>query len=247
MPAISVLTVDITMSGNAQVYGHATMGPNDTISYSGNATVGDTNWAGPGIEAGWTNSTANIMIPDAPPMPNVSWLSMPKETNNTYVFNGGGPGLTNYYQIPSSFGNLSGQNWMLVTNGTVILDVEGSFQMSGQSSLTIATNANVVMWLNGTSAQITGKGIINNSGNATNVTVYGTTNLTDLKISGNGAFIGTVYAPEANVDYSGNADFIGSIVANSFKDSGGASIHYDEALQGQPSGSYIVTSWSEVP
>lgn len=72
---------------------------------------------------------------------------------------------------------------------------------------------------------------------------------TTMTFSGSAAFIGTVYAPEADITYSGSAAFIGSAVGNSFNDSGGAAIHYDEALVGgsQESGSYIVSSRTEVP
>ena len=241
----AVLMTDITFSGNINVYGHVTMGPNDGLTYSGNATVGDTNFAGPGIEGGWTNSTANILIPDAPPMPVASWLPMPTKVSGAYTLNGGG--LTNYYQIPSSFGNLSGSDKIVVTNGTIILDIEGGFQMSGSSSLVLAPNANVVAWLNGANPQLSGQGIVNQSGNATNVTIYGTTNMTSLQMSGGSAFIGTIYAPYADVQLSGGSALIGSIVARSFQDSGGNAIHYDENLHGQQSGSYVVTSWSEVP
>jgi Putative Ice-binding-like adhesive domain len=239
-----VVTTDITMSGNGHVYGHAYLGPNDAIKYSGNVTIGDTNWSS-GIEPGWTNTTANIYIPDAPPIPSVSWLPMPTKTNNTYVLNGGGPGQTNYYQIPSNFGNLSGQEEIFVTNGTVVLDVEGNFSMSGQSELDVEPNASMVAWFNG-NPSLSGNGVVNDGGNVTNVTLYGTPNSTSMTISGNGGFTGTVYAPYANVTYSGNADFIGSIVGNSFTQSGNGNIHYDESLQGQTSGAYVVSSWQEV-
>ena len=245
-----VMTPLINMSGNAHVYGHVFTGPGDTISYSGNATVGDTNFAGPGIESGWSSGTANILIPAAPIMPTVSWLPMPPMApvlgTNTYTFAGLGVGTTNYYQIPSSFGNLSSHDKILISGpGVVALDVEGNFQMSGQSSIVVGSNASLVAWFNG-DPQLSGGGTINQSGNATNITFYGTANCTSIQYSGGSSFIGTIYAPYADVNWSGSTAVSGSVVANSFTDSGGANIHYDEGLQGQY-GSYVASSWAEVP
>lgn len=241
-----VITVDVNLKGNAHVYGHAIMGPNDAIQMSGNnATIGDTNYTGSGIQPGWTNSTANLLLPDAPSLPTTTWWPIPSAVNGNYTLSGQ-PGATTYYQIPSIFGGLSSQSTLYVTNGTVALDVESAFSMSGQSSIVVAPNAKLIIWLNGSSAQLTGGGIVNGSGYATNLTIYGTTNLTSLKIAGNSSFIGTVYAPEANVNYTGSSDVMGSVVGNSFTDSGGANLHYDESLKGMIGGSYIVTSWSEV-
>jgi hypothetical protein len=59
-------------------------------------------------------------------------------------------------------------------------------------STTIAPNSSLVAWLNGSSPALSGGGVLNQGGNATNVTIYGTTNNTSLTISGSGAFIGTV-------------------------------------------------------
>ena len=223
-----VQTTEITMSAVTHVYGHAFTAPNDFIHTSGAATIGDTNFAGPGIESGWFTNTANFSVPDAPPLPNVSWLPMPTMTNNTYVLNGGGPGQTSYYQIQNSLFNLVGGQTIVVTNGTVVLDVEGQFQMSGACALVVATNSSLTAWFNGLDMQLQNNAIINGGGFATNVIFYGTTNCTSIQIS-SPSFTGIIYAPEADILLSGSATIIGSVVANSIEvDNVG--VHYDEAL-----------------
>ncbi len=215
---------DVSASGSVQVYGTVSMGPNDTLKLSGGATVGNTNWAGPGVDPGWDNTTANLSIPDPPPVPSAAWFGLPTETNSTYVLDGGGAGQTNYYELPSGF-SLSSHNSILFTNGTVVLYSPGSFQMSGQSQLIVAANASLVCWLNGTTS-LTGGGTVNNAGYAADVTFYGTPNCSSISYSGGSSFIGTIDAPEADVKDSGGQETIGSVVGSTFTDTGGGAIHY---------------------
>jgi Tfp pilus assembly protein PilX len=51
-----------------------------------------------------------------------------------------------------------------------------------------------------------------------------------VSLSGGTAVAAILYAPGAIVNLSGNADFYGSILAATFKNSGGAAIHYDRHL-----------------
>jgi len=233
------------VSGSVQIYGTISMGPDDTLGLSGSATVGNTNWAGPGVDPGWDNTTANLSIPDPPAVPSAAWFGVPTETNSTYVLDGGGPGQTNYYELPNGM-SLSGKNSILITNGTVDLYSPGSFSMSGQSQLIIATNASLVCWLNG-STSLTGGGTVNQEGYAKDVTFYGTPSCTSISYSGNTAFIGTIDAPEADVTSSGGATTIGSVVGQTFTETGGGAIHYDESLASVGGTTYIASSWQEVP
>jgi hypothetical protein len=239
-----VTSGNLTMSGSSTVYGVVSTSPTNTITTAGNR-IGDTNWAS-GIEPGWTNNTANLLIPNAPVAPSVTWTALPPVTvfgsTNQYILNG--LGSTNYYTIPNSF-NLSGSGQFIITNGNVFLNATGTFSMSGSSQMVVKTNSTVTAWLNGTTA-ISGGGVVNVGGNATNVTFYGTTNCTSIAYSGSSALIGVLNAPKANIAWSGSASFIGAFVVNQFNDSGGASLHFDEALLSSLNNAFVAFAWQEV-
>ena len=56
----------------------------------------------------------------------------------------------------------------------------------------------------------------------------------------------TIYAPNALVKTAGHGNFYGSILSNTFTDTGGATLHYDTNLQKkyQTPGNYMMTSFS---
>ena len=88
---------------------------------------------------------------------------------------------------------------------------------------------------------------IRDSGSTAAVVFYGTPNCTKIQYSGSSAFIGTLYVPYAEVDWSGSAAIYGAVVAASYVNSGGSAIHYDESLGGPTStGVYTPSSWAEV-
>jgi hypothetical protein len=227
--ASSVVFTTNFLSG-AHIFGHVYLGPNGVSKYAANSTIGDTNFVGPGIEPGWSSSIGNFQILDAPALPSVSWQPMPAPVGISYTITGSGPGTITYVRIPSSFGNLSGPATITITNGPVYLDIESSFQMSGSSALIVAPDASLKAWINGNNLQVSSIGIVNQTGNATNVVIYGTPNCTQIQYGGSSAFIGSLNAPYAYVNLSGSAAIYGAVVANSFDGSGGVSIHFDESL-----------------
>lgn len=239
----SAPTATLKMNGTANIYGHVYQGANSTIQVVGGATIGDTNWIGPGIEPGWSSTDANVTIPDAPaiPVPPYSWTSFPGQSSGVYYLNGGGIGHTNYYQMNSSL-SLNSKDMIMVTNGMVVLDVEASLSMGGQSSIEVGANGRLQAWFNANPSF--GGSVVNDSGNATNIALYGTANVTSMDYKGD--FIGTIYAPYADFTLGGNASLIGAIVAQSFSATGNVGIHFDENLLASSSGSYIITSWLEV-
>ena len=52
-----------------------------------------------------------------------------------------------------------------------------------------------------------------------------------INIVGNGSSAAVVYAPNATVDFKGNAAFYGSVIAAHLKDVGNGAIHYDMHLK----------------
>jgi len=125
-----------------------------------------------------------------------------------------------------------------------------SFSMSGNSSVTLGTGTSVVMNVAGTG--VTGDVVDFTGGTFTNSTfdpskfqiLYAGTG--NIKLTGGSAAAATLYAPNASVAMSGNADFYGSILARTFSDAGGASVHYDRSLASKffTLGNHVMSSFS---
>ncbi len=83
-----------------------------------------------------------------------------------------------------------------------------------------------------TPLDIGGNGISNNTFNSTLLQIqYGGTGA--INLHGNGSSSAVLYAPNAGITFSGNANWYGSVIANTLQSNGNASvsIHYDRALQ----------------
>jgi hypothetical protein len=230
--------------GNSQVYGKINTLPTGSVICA-NGAVGDTNWIATqtGIEPGWVDNSMRVFtLPDSPVATFTG--SFPDRgsyqgTNYTYVL-----GTGKYYL--SSL-NLSGQGNMIVT-GDAQLRISTSIKIAGQGCIIIASNASLTIYMEGSSASLSGLGIINQNGLASKYMFYGSTNTTSVDVTGNGDAYGVYYAPQANMKLSGNGSFCGAFVAKSVNNGGGASIHYDEELAKLDVGNYewTIESWNEL-
>jgi hypothetical protein len=84
-----------------------------------------------------------------------------------------------------------------------------------------------------------------------NLQYWGLPTNTRVAVSGNGAFTGTVYAPQAELTLNGggkdNYDFVGASISKTARLNGKVQFHYDEALaRVGPNRGYIVDSWNEL-
>lgn len=147
--------------------------------------------------------------------------------------------------------SLSGSTYV---GGQARLVIAGGLNMSGTDSFTIApTGAKLEVYCGGTSCAVSGNGVINDSGQAQNFILYGTSSVTSLALNGNGAFVGVLSAPNADIAMNGagkssTVDFTGALVVNSVKMNGHFNFHYDEALGRMPAnGRVLITSWDEIP
>lgn len=235
--------------GNANIFGRVGTGPGGSISIGSNGAVGSRAWqnaGNTGIQAGWSANDMNVAFPDVG-TPFSGGYSTPTSgtvdgNNYTYVLNSGN------YQLNSL--SMSGQNKLIVT-GNAVLYVTGNLSMSGQSQIILKDNASLKLYVAGSSASIGGNGVMNPSGNASKFSYWGMPSNTSLAYSGNAAFIGTVYAPNASFSLSGGGnnglDFVGSSVTATVLFNGHFSFHYDELLgRTGPSRGFIVTSWNEI-
>lgn len=220
--------------GNAQIYGKVNTGPGGTVQLGAKGSVGGLGWVPTiGIQPGYSQSDMNVAFP-AVTLPDVSWTSL---ANNTSITNAG------FYRMNEINNN------MTISGSNVVVYVPNGIDFSGLQGLTIKTNSSVTIYL-GTELKDGGNGFINNeTRNATRLSIYGLPNLTTIKLNGNGAFWGAIYAPNAEVEFKGAGSaggYYGALTAFDIILTGNSTFSYDEALGRRGSTGYTVTSWQEV-
>ncbi len=119
----------------------------------------------------------------------------------------------------------------------------------GDSTLTLSDSGHVDIYISG-QLNCGGGTLVNPSGAPTNLTIWGCgTDTQGWTLSGTSQSAFAVYAPNHIVTISGGGALYGSIVGYEVKNTGGAFIHYDEALTRRPGiGKYMVAprSWTEL-
>jgi hypothetical protein len=224
----------ITDTGNTKVYGHFLTTPTGGVSISGVASVGSLAWVNAGnrgIQPGWQINTFSATMNDAT-LPAVTFTTLTQNpgkvsgTNYSYVIG------TGNYQSPSL--SLSSATSVCI-NGNVVLYLPGGLQMSGQSFIYLTPGSHLTIYL-GASSSLSGGGVINGTGLAKNVAIVGLPSCTSISYSGNSEFVGTIYAPEADISLTGGGatamNFSGALAGNTVKISGNYQLHYDQALCG---------------
>jgi hypothetical protein len=229
---------------NATIYGKVATGPGGVVSIN-NGSVGTTAWvnANKGIQSGYATDDMNVYIPDAR-LPEGWGGTLPPLVNQTIggilyliVLRDGD------YEMSSL--TMSGSQILLV-QGKVRLWVKGDVNQTGSAVIKLDTGATLEMYVSGT-CKLAGNGVQNVPSVAKNFSLIGLPTCTSITYSGGSEFIGTIYAPQATVSMGGNSEAVGAFVANSIQLNGGMSIHYDEALRGNPKeGRFLVASWQEI-
>ncbi|MEO6436460.1 MAG: hypothetical protein ABIP55_11975, partial [Tepidisphaeraceae bacterium] len=166
-------------------------------------------------------------------------------------------------QVIVSSINLSGQQVLRIkgaANGSATyaqIIVNGAIGLSGQAQIVVDPGVNVRMFVSG-DVDVAGNGVAN-SNSPLSFQLYGLDRAANadgspaspgqLKISGNGGFRGTVYAPSYNVTMVGGGTddtIYGSFVGWRVKMTGVQAVHYDEALgEGGLISDFKVVSWFE--
>lgn len=244
------------VGGNADIHGKVATGPGGSVSIGSGGVVGTRAWqaaGGTGVQPGWSTDDMNMSFPDVQPPFAIALpatMGVVGGTNYAYVL-----GNSNYRNDSVSISGSGGSGTVLVT-GNAVWWVSGDFKMSGNAEIDIAPGASLTLFVgrptgSGTSADLAGNGVMNAAGNATNFFFYGLPSLTSLSQSGNAAFIGAIYAPNANFTLngsgSGGVDFIGASITKTATMNGHYNFHYDENLaRVGPNRGYIVTSWNEI-
>jgi hypothetical protein len=112
--------------------------------------------------------------------------------------------------------------------------VTGDLSTSGQAGITQDSSARAKYWVEG-NINLTGNSIVNQSGLAADLQIYGVSpadgSTRTAYIAGNGTFSALVDAPAFDTTYAGNGDIVGAVIANTLTILGNGSLHYDEALR----------------
>lgn len=241
----------INITGAVKIYGQVSTGPEGTVTTGDQISVGTAEWidgGNSGIQDGRYSKDVNVSFPAA---------TAPYTTGATPV--GGVVGgvvdgitykyvlLDGNYQL-STLRLTSSDQMLVMGNASLLVDKDVS--LAGQSSIVIQTNSSLQLYVQKGTLSVAANGIINQSGNATNLTVYGLPGLTTVNMGGNSAFIGTIYAPHANLKLSGSGsdrlDFTGAGIFNEISGVGNFNFHYDESLGYNDASNLIITSWKEL-
>lgn len=241
------------LAGGVPVIGNydGNVGSNGNLNENGNVVINGTmssprtgvgSCAAGNVDA-WTN-TANATVTgglvELPQTVSYTLPAVPAPPNNTNLnVNGGGKGCSQTISPGTYGGDIS-----IASNCTLILNPGvyniNSITEAGQGQVQVATDASgnvlgpVTLNITGanqtTPVDLSGGGFINSSYIAADFTInYNGTGT--IKLTGGSGAAGVVYAPNATVQLSGNADFYGSFIGATIQDNGNGTIHYDRSLQ----------------
>jgi hypothetical protein len=237
------------------------------LSYSGPA-VKNTNHVEGTISTPFTDTIANTYNPNNSNNPsyvlsNYARYNLPAGPVTYTSYSGGSP------PVASVTANGTAAN-------PTLIKVNGDFTVPGGQTFTINPGSGsgtgyITIWITG-KLTTSGSGLIQQMA-GTHVTWYSDSDITvsggsynnqggyatdnsiiavgsgKVTVSGSGNFIGTLDAPGYDVTISGTGYFVGAVIGDTLNISGGAGLHFDEALLGglaNPTlGNYSFASWFE--
>ncbi|MBN2321968.1 MAG: pilus assembly PilX N-terminal domain-containing protein [Acidobacteria bacterium] len=223
---------------NAGSEGH--VGSNASVSAVGTVDImGDLAYGPTGSFSGGPNITVAgdiLQLPQErifPPIPN---FTIPagspdlKPKNTTITIN------------PGTYGTIDiMNNGILELNpGVYYID---SLQQAALGALKISGDTTIYVK---SGLDLSGQGVINPMGDPTELTIY-YDGVSEAKFTGGSSAYMEVYAPEAPVTLTGNADFFGSFIGKTLELTGTPEVHFslgclDDNLMEQP---FRILSWSQ--
>lgn len=162
------------------------------------------------------------------------------------------PGANGRYLYTATSVGLSSSSTLAI-KGPVDLIVTGSVTLTGNSSIGIggigSTDPSLGLYAAG-DVNLAGNGLLNETSQPISATIYGTAPAgtpQSISITGNGDFIGTVYAPNATLKLNGNGANSGAVIAKDVTLGGNGKFHYDIRLGLATSEKYFKPkSWIEL-
>ena len=219
---VSVGTASFTEGG--PIYGNVTSG-GGTVSYSGTTISGTID-----------NSVPFVL----PPLVKPTYPS-------GYVSSGGGSPTINPAQAMPSSGNpnfyvYTGSLSSLTINSAAGANTEVTVVVNGDlGKVKIADYVKARIYFTG-NMSVKANDLVNNNVDGTSpyisragqMQLYGVSptggSTQTIDISAPGNVYATIYAPDANITLTGNPDWFGAIVANSFSGNGNTGFHYDKEI-----------------
>ena len=225
----------VVLNSNATIYGYvATGGAAPTVSSNGRV-YGATSPANPNVDPSRVRTDFNQNIPDAT-APTVAATSLGSVNSSTSLPRIGDlPGTDGRYHYTASSLSLNGHDVISVT-GPVDLTVTGNIALTGNGEISIGGVGSISPSLNiyaAGSVSLGGNGMLNQTNVPGNTALYGTApsgTTQSITVTGNGEFIGAIYAPNATVSLTGNGAVNGAVIANTITLGGSGVFHYDVHL-----------------
>lgn len=181
--------------------------------------------------SGGGNCTTTSVEPSTITLGSVTAPALPAASPSAVAAPGTMPAGKTYGAVTGS-GN-SGSVLSLSTGAYVM----SSLRLSGQASIKL-TSGPVVVYItgSGSSLDLSGNGVNNTTGLATNLIFMCTDAVTSVTVSGNASAAYAVYCPKAAISVVGNGDIYGAVVGKTVAMNGNGTIHYDKALGNLTSG-----------
>ena len=221
-----------------------------TVTVGSNGSVGDSAWVNGGY-TGFENNRfvadANVILGDVTLPPEL--LTAPSPSGGKYKING----FTYKYQLDGSspVWQMSTLANSLYVTGSNVLYVAGDVTVGSGAQIYIAPGSSLTMYVAGANVNISGNGVVNDTGLAKTFNFYGLPTNTSVDFGSNANFCGNIYAPEAYFSLGGGGsttyDFVGKAFAQTLKMNGHYNFHFDESLRvTQLASGYVACSWDEL-
>lgn len=235
-----LVTTDALSLGNTEIWGYAATGGSTPTVGPGGKIHGKDTPVGTDVDTDRirTDFTASFDSVTAPNSFDQIY------TNVAGTINLGTAGSSTVIKA-TSIENKNGEVTQILGDVTMVvtgdIGIKGDFVIDANSSLTIYVDGDV---------DIGGNGVMNMTGMAKNLIMYGTASSQSIKLSGNGAAQAAIYAPNADLELKGGGTvgvFMGAAVVGTAFINGNFEFHYDEDLSNLgSSGVYIVGGWREL-
>ena len=224
--ATNASLLDSVGSGALLIFGRIAVGAEGIVTLGSSGVIGSKPWHSSGqtgIEPGWLITRTDIQSRDIPP---------PYDTAAS------ADSVRNEIRLDSGDHLLKGDLFLsgagkLIVIGNARLYVTGRISLTGNSHFEIQPGASLELFVGGDTAYFGGQGIRNLTAKPENFICWGLNTNTYLALAFSGPFIGTIYAPQAQITlgYGDNINEIhGAVVGGSVRLNGHLNFHFDEAL-----------------